>query len=143
MTRWTKISTRKLRRIRTPFEPAFNLACLNGDHLIRLARTAGGEVLARRPTIGQWAWETDVLPPDWLPAFQMLEEIWAFSTFVADNLGRLSPVPVVMIPMAVAVADPTGVQLPIARDDRFTFLFMFMVTGLSLRAATALKQPSS
>ena len=112
-------------QLRTPFEPAFNLACLNGDHLVRLARTAGGEVLARRPTIGQWAWETDVLPADWLPAFQFLEEIWAFSTFVGDNLGRLSPVPVVVIPMAVAVPDPSGAQLPIARDDRFTFLFMF------------------
>lgn len=112
-------------QLRTPFEPGVNLACLNGDHLVRFARSAGGEVLARRPTIGQWAWETDVLPTDWLPAFQLLEEIWAFSTFVGDNLGRLSPVPVVVIPMAVAVPDPVGVELPIARDDRFTFLFMF------------------
>jgi glycosyltransferase involved in cell wall biosynthesis len=111
--------------LRTPFEPAFNLACLNGDHLVRLARAAGGEVLVQRPTIGQWAWETDVLPPDWLPAFHFLEEIWTFSTFVGDNLGRLSPVPVVVIPMAVEVPDPSRVELPIARDDRFTFLFMF------------------
>lgn len=111
--------------LRTPFEPAFNLACLNGDHLVRLARTSGGDVLARRPTIGQWAWETDVLPDDWLPAFQFLEEIWAFSTFVGDNLGRLSPVPVVVVPMAVVVPDASGAQLPVARDDRFTFLFMF------------------
>ena len=82
-------------------------------------------MLARRPTIGQWAWETDVLPDDWLPAFQFLEEIWAFSTFVGDNLGRLSPVPVVVVPMAVVVPDAAGTQLPVARDDRFTFLFMF------------------
>ena len=113
--------------LRTAVEPAFNLACLNGDHLVRLARTAGGEVLARRPTIGQWAWETDVLPPEWLPAFQFVEEIWAFSRFVADNLARVAPVPVVVVPMAVTVPDTSGVQLPIriARDDRFTFLFMF------------------
>jgi glycosyltransferase involved in cell wall biosynthesis len=111
--------------LRTPSEPAFNLACLNGDHLVRLACSGEGEVLARRPTIGQWAWETDVLPADWLPAFQLLEEIWTFSSFVGDNLGRLSPVPVVVIPMAVSVPDPAGAQLPFARDDRFTFLFMF------------------
>lgn len=112
-------------QLRIPFEPAFNLACLNGDHLLRFARSAAGEVLARRPTIGQWAWETDVLPPDWLPAFRLLDEIWAFSSFVGDNLGRLSPVPVVVVPMAVSVSDPSGVELPIARDNRFTFLFMF------------------
>ena len=111
--------------LRTPFEPAFNLACMNGDHLVTLARTRSGDVLAGRPTIGQWAWETDVLPSSWLPAFGLLEEIWAFSTFVAENLGRLSPVPVVVVPMAVAVPDPSGVQVPIAWDDRFTFLFMF------------------
>ncbi len=112
-------------QLRTSVEPAFNLACLNGNDLIRLARSAEGEVLARRPTIGQWAWETDVLPEAWLPAFELLEEIWAFSTFVGDNLGRLSPVPVVVIPMAVVVPDPSGAQLRVARDDRFTFLFMF------------------
>lgn len=121
----TRYGNRAHDELRIPFEPAFNLACINGDHLARLARTSGGEVLAQRPTIGQWAWETDVLPPDWLPAFQFLEEIWAFSTFVADNLGRISLVPVVVIPMAVKVPDPSGVELPIARDDRFTFLFIF------------------
>jgi glycosyltransferase involved in cell wall biosynthesis len=111
--------------LRIPFEPAFNLACLNGDHLVRFAHTAAGEVLTRRPTIGQWAWETDVLPPGWLPAFQFLEEIWAFSTFVGENLGRLSPVPVSVVPMSVTVTEPLADQLPIARDGRFTFLFMF------------------
>lgn len=111
--------------LRTSFEPAVNLACLNGDHLVRLARTSGGDVLVRRPTIGQWTWETDVLPPEWLPAFGLLEEIWACSTFVGDNVGRLSPVPVAVIPMAVAVPDPSGIEPPIAQDDRFTFLFMF------------------
>lgn len=111
--------------LRIPFEPAFNLACLNGDHLVRFARTDAGEVLTRRPTIGQWAWETDVLPPGWLPAFGLLEEIWAFSTFVGENLGPLSPVPVSVVPMSVTVAEPSAAQLPIARDGRFTFLFMF------------------
>ena len=111
--------------LQTPFESAFNLACMSGDHLVALARTSGGEVLAQRPTIGQWAWETDVLPTSWLPAFSLVREIWTFSTFVAENVGRLSPVPVVMIPMAITVPDPAGVELPIARDDRFTFLFTF------------------
>ena len=110
--------------LRMPFEPAFNLACMNGDHLDALVRANGDGVLGRRPTIGQWAWETDVLPPSWLPAFQHLDEIWANSTFVAENLGRLSPVPVVVIPQAIVVPDPSEVELEIARHGRFTFLFM-------------------
>ena len=121
----TRRGNRPHEQMRTPFEPTFNLACLSGDHLVKLARSRGGDVLARRPTIGQWAWETDVLPSSWFPAFQHLEEIWVFSSFVAENLGRLAPVPVVVIPMAVTPPDPSGVELPIARDDRFTFLFTF------------------
>jgi glycosyltransferase involved in cell wall biosynthesis len=110
---------------RAPFEPAFNLACINGEQLTKLARGKGGDVLARRPTIGQWAWETDVLPPSWYPAFRFLEEIWVFSSFVGENLGRLSPVPVVVIPMAVTLPSGSGTALPVASDDRFTFLFVF------------------
>jgi glycosyltransferase involved in cell wall biosynthesis len=112
------------RQLRTPFEPAFNLACINGDHLDALVRAGADDVLGGNPTIGQWAWETDVLPPSWLPAFRHVEEIWVNSSFVAQNLGRVSPVPVVVIPQAVVVPDPSGVELEIARDSRFTFLFM-------------------
>ena len=121
----TRYGNRPHDQLRTPFEPAFNLACVNGEHLVTIARARGGDVLARRPTIAQWAWETDVLPPGWFPAFRYLEEIWVFSSFVAENLGRLSPVPVVVIPMAVTLPEGSGSALPIANDDRFTFLFMF------------------
>ena len=106
-------------------EPAFNLACLNGDHLANLIRRRGIEVLAGRPTIGQWGWETDVLPPSWQEAFPYVDEVWVYSTFMAENLGRLLPMPVVVVPPAVVVPDPSGVEVPIAFDERFTFLFMF------------------
>ena len=71
--------------------PLSTWPCMNGDHLVRLARTGGGEVLVRRPTIGQWAWETDVLPSCWLPAFGLLRKICRLLTFVADN--RAPPPP--------------------------------------------------
>ncbi|MBV9801462.1 MAG: glycosyltransferase [Solirubrobacterales bacterium] len=119
-----RYGTHPHQELRIPFEPAFNLACVNGDHLDALVREAGEEVLGGRPTIGQWYWETDVLPPSWLPAFQHLEEVWVGSRFVAENLARLSPVPVVVIPPAVVVPDPSGISLEIAQDPRFTFMFM-------------------
>jgi glycosyltransferase involved in cell wall biosynthesis len=121
----TRYGNRPHDELSIPFEPAVNLACLNGDRLVALARARGGDMLARRPTIGQWAWETNVLPSSWFPAFRHLEEIWVFSSFVAENLGRLSPVPVVVIPMAVTLPDRSGIEVPIARDERFMFLFTF------------------
>jgi hypothetical protein len=105
-------------------EPAFNLVCLNGDQFQAFLRMGGEEVLGGRPTIGQWGWETDVLPPGWLGAFHRVDEVWVYTSFVAQNLARLSPVPVVVVPMAIEVPDTAGVELELARDDRFTFLFM-------------------
>jgi glycosyltransferase involved in cell wall biosynthesis len=106
-------------------EPAFNLVCLNGDHLVDFVKTGGGELLLGRVTIGHWAWETDILPPSWLPGFDHVDEIWVNSRFVAENLGRVSPVPVVVIPQAISVPDVTGVVAPLIGDGRFTFLFLF------------------
>lgn len=110
--------------LRASSEPAFNLVCLNGEQLETFIGVGGGRALDGRPSIGQWAWETDVLPPNWLGAFRYLDEIWVNSTYVAENLARASPVPVVVVPQCLTVPDPTGVQLELARDERFTFVFM-------------------
>ncbi len=109
---------------RAPVEPAFNLACVNADHLLGLVRSGGAEILGSRRTIAHWAWETDVVPPGWFEAFRYVEEIWVMSTYVAENLGRVSPVPVVVVPQAIMAPDPAGADLALAADDRFTFLFM-------------------
>jgi glycosyltransferase involved in cell wall biosynthesis len=110
--------------LRGAAEPVFNLACMNADHLAGLVSRRGEEVLEGRPTIGQWGWETDVLPPSWSAAFELVDEVWVYSRFMAENLGRLLPMPVVVVPPAIVTPDVSDVQLDIAGDDRFTFLFM-------------------
>jgi len=114
-------------------EPAFNLACLNGDHLAELVRKRGEEILAGRPTIGQWGWETDVLPPSWIEAYDLVDEIWVYSSFMAENLGRLLPMPVVVVPPAIVTPQVEDAALTVARDDRFTFLFMLDLFSTSRR----------
>jgi hypothetical protein len=106
-----------------PVEPGFNIVCMNPDSLAAHVRAEGAGFLAGRPTIGQWAWETDVLPPSWAGAFELVDEVWVNSTFVAGNLGRLLPVPVVVVPQPIIVPQRPG-TLPAAGDGRFTFLFM-------------------
>ncbi len=120
----TREGRQQFENLSAAVEPNFNLLCVNGDHTEDLIRTGGAQVLGGRPTIGQWAWETDVLPPSWLGAFRHLDEIWVYTSFVAENLARLSPVPVVVVPMALTVPDVRGVDVPLPWDDRFTFVFM-------------------
>src|SRR5581483_9182655 len=49
-----------------------NLLCVNPDGLDNLLETAGDALGDARWTIGQWGWETDVLPPHWVPAFERI-----------------------------------------------------------------------
>jgi Glycosyl transferases group 1 len=120
----TRYGSQDYEELRASVEPSFNLACLNGDHLADLVRKRGEGILSGRPTIGQWGWETDVLPPSWSEAFPYVEEVWVYSTFMSENLGRLLPVPVVVVPPAIVTPNPSGVELELARDGRFTFLFL-------------------
>ncbi len=110
--------------VETGSRPTFNLVCLNGEQLERFMALGGSKILDGRPSIGHWAWETDVLPASWTGAFRHLDEIWVNSTFVAENLGRVSPVPVLVIPQGITVPDTTGVEQQLIRDQQFTFLFM-------------------
>jgi hypothetical protein len=121
---FTRDGRRRYPRLQPTFAPAFNLVCLQGEQFQAFMDTGGERVLDGLPTIGQWAWETDVLPVSWRDTFEYLDEIWVNSTFVAEHLGRWSPVPVVVVPQGVAVPDPAGVSVDVARDGRFTFLFM-------------------
>lgn len=121
----TRFGHRSYEEIQAPFDSVFNLVCLNGDQLAAFVRAGGDELLGDRITIGVWGWETDVLPPSWGPGFQHVDEIWVYTSFVAENLARLSPVPVVVVPQAIDVPDPAGVDADMIDGDTFTFLFMF------------------
>jgi glycosyltransferase involved in cell wall biosynthesis/2-polyprenyl-3-methyl-5-hydroxy-6-metoxy-1,4-benzoquinol methylase len=106
-------------------EPEVHLVCVNADQLPGFAEEFGSETLERSYTIGQWAWETDHIPERWDRAFELVDEIWAFSSYVAENIARAADVPVVMVPLPVEVPDPAGALVPFELPDRFLFLFAF------------------
>jgi glycosyltransferase involved in cell wall biosynthesis len=107
-----------------PYDPPFTLLCVNPDGLPELLKQDPGLLHAGRYTIGQWGWETDVIPRHWLPMFHRVDELWAYSRYTADMLSRWSPVPVVTIPLPVVV--PTqDAQPPFDFGSDFVFLFTF------------------
>ncbi|MDA0171534.1 methyltransferase domain-containing protein [Solirubrobacter taibaiensis] len=106
-------------------DPDVHLVVVNADQLPGFVDEFGGERLEDSYLIGQWAWETDHIPERWNRSFDLVDEIWAFSTYVADNIARSSSKPVVMVPLPVAPPDPQGATVPFELPDRFLFLFAF------------------
>jgi glycosyltransferase involved in cell wall biosynthesis len=75
--------------------------------------------------IGQWAWETDVIPERWDAAFDLADEVWVYTTYVAEHVARAADVPVVVVPLPVEAPDAAGARVPVELPDGFTFLFAF------------------
>jgi hypothetical protein len=79
------------------------LLCVNADMLPTLAESLVPVGLSSTHRVGYWWWETSVLPTEFMPAFDHVDEVWAGTSFVADAIGRVSPVPVRTIPLPVHV----------------------------------------
>jgi glycosyltransferase involved in cell wall biosynthesis len=105
--------------------PDFDLLCVNADQTPAIvAELADGP--ARAPyTIGNWAWETDRIPERWDAAFDLVDEVWVYSSYVAEHLARAADVPVVIVPCPVTAPDPDGARLSVELPDGFVFLFAF------------------
>ena len=73
-------------------DAAVSLICLNADQLITFTREEGPVIPVERFRIGVWAWETDTFPTAGgrLP---LVDEIWVYSTYVADILAPSPPGP--------------------------------------------------
>lgn len=99
-----------------------------------------GEMLGRRGrrgriSIGVWHWELPVLPADWRPALQEVDEFWAPSRFIERMLRDAGATRVLHMPHGVTV--PASPPMPRSalglRDDAYIFLMMFDVASYQER----------
>ena len=107
-----------------PVHP-ITIACVNPAGMTG-ARDEAPEAFEDRHVIGLWWWEVGSLPQRWLRAFDLVDEVWAGSRFVADVLAAISPVPVVHValPVPEPPAAPIGrAELELA--DGFLFGFVY------------------
>ncbi|MCP1306836.1 glycosyltransferase family 4 protein [Paenibacillus tyrfis] len=109
--------------------PAYNVNIfhVNGNTLKHVVDHFGASLLHGRYNIGFWHWELAELPDFYAEGFQFLQEVWAPSTYVAANIAKRSPVPVLHIPHGIEVAydaamNRTHFGLP---DNRFLFCSMY------------------
>ncbi len=103
-----------------------NIVCVNADVLPQWAEQAGKEFFSGRYTIGFWWWEVLAFPPDWLPAFDLVDEVWVATQHVADALMPVSSVPVTKVTMPVGAPPVTPrSRLQLGMPEGFLFLFLF------------------
>lgn len=111
-------------------EPRFNINLfhINADQTVYAINHLGADILKGRYNIGYWAWELPEFPDEWLPAMQMLDEIWVPSEFCRQAIAAKADIPVVCIPHSIeqienlAPASRQGFGLP---DGNVLFLSMF------------------
>ena len=111
-----------------------NLFCVTGFDTVDLF-LRHPEIFAGRRNIGYWPWELAEWPDDWLPAFGLIDEVWASSRFIQDAMSLKSPVPVVYMPMAVSVETEDGLTRASfgLAEERFQFLYVFDWNSFSAR----------
>ncbi len=102
----------------------FEIVAVNADELPDFVERLGEDYF-EGPRIGIWGWETNSIPVRWQRAFALVEEIWVYSQFMAENIGSQAPVPVLALPPPVQCpsepAPPQRLDVP----DGFLFLFVF------------------
>jgi len=103
-----------------------NLVCVNADQLPVFRADVGREFFAGHYTIGVWFWEVSRFPDDVRRAFDLVDEIWVASDFVADAVALETSKPVRVVPLPVEAPEPHG----LTREDvdlpsEFVFLFSF------------------
>ena len=105
-----------------------NLIQVNADSLDRFYGLFRRGRFDDAYNIGIWAWEMNVLRPDWFASFGAVDEVWTLSDFNTDAVAVMAPVPVrtmncVVRPPARAEFDRAHFSLP----DGFVFLAVFDV----------------
>jgi hypothetical protein len=114
---------------------AVTLVCANPEGMTGARDELGAGPFDGRHVIGMWWWEVAALPPHWLRAFDLVDEVWAGSRFVADVFAAVSPVPVVHIPLPVTdpVASAAGREELGLPRDRFLFGFAYDYASVAER----------
>ncbi len=102
----------------------FEIVAVNADELPAFVERLGEDYF-EGPRIGIWGWETNSVPERWQRAFALVDEIWVYSRFMAENIGAVAPVPVRALAPPVQAPKSEAQPLRLGVGQGFLFLFVF------------------
>lgn len=117
-------------QLRRRFPHPVDIVCLNGDMLPYFAAERAGS-FGQRYTVGYWHWELEELPPNYVSALNLLDEVWVGSEFTRRSVAASTDKPVVVVPLPVQARPEHPVH---SRDEAGIpegFVFGFMFDALS------------
>jgi len=100
------------------------IVAVNADELPDFVERLGEDYF-QGPRVGIWGWETNAIPQRWQRAFALVDEIWVYSRFMAENIGAVAPVPVIALPPPVEPPVQPPAPLRLGVPEGFLFLFVF------------------
>ena len=113
----------------------FNVVHLNADNMGWFAAGRGRGYFRDRYTIGFWFWELSTFRDEWLPFFGYVDEVWTATEFVRAAIQAKTALPVVRMPLPVAVGGhnpqpATGGRAYFGLPERGrVFLYVFDVSS--------------
>lgn len=104
-----------------------NIFHINANELPVGFMDLGKEMWDRHYNIGHWVWELEEFPEEWIPSFNLIDEIWTPTEFVRKTLMKYTDKPVYALPFPVQAEtdekmDRAYFGLP---KDKFLFMMMF------------------
>src|SRR5205807_963305 len=106
-----------------------NLVCADVELHYSILEQYGNKFFRNRYNIGIWFWELPRFPKKWFDRFAYYDEIWVASSFIAEALSAVCPVPVVRMPPALTPSSyglrERGRERLGASPEEFLFLFVF------------------
>jgi glycosyltransferase involved in cell wall biosynthesis len=108
-----------------------NLIHLQPPEMTNPLVALGARLRSKAYNIGYWYWETTDFPDSWIPAFDMVHELWVASSFCLDVFSRKSPVTVTRIPLCVEPVPPAPLSREHFRLPSTGFLFLSMCDFIS------------
>ncbi len=109
-------------------EPVFdvNIIGVNADVFPEAVDHFGAGILTDRYTVGLWAWEIERFPAWMARSAQLVDEVWANSSYSAQSMQQAICRPVLPFPLPIKTLRPPSLsRAELGLPDGFLFLFCF------------------
>jgi glycosyltransferase involved in cell wall biosynthesis len=115
---------------KTPDYPV-NIICLPGGELFRLYAMLGNGYFRDRHTIGYMQWELPHWPEDLRNILNLLDEVWAPSSFTFGSVAEMWNGKLSLMPLPVEITAHQALSREDLRLPKDNFIFLFVFDSLS------------